>query len=122
MSEEIALLTVITVIAGTIMLSGIARMYFRYLGQKVGVNKDASSSLTSGELEAMLRRVVDESNAPLLARIERIENQLATGSGATSDLETDIKSLPAHERNPILEDLDAPQDLAAISKRKSHTV
>jgi hypothetical protein len=122
MPPEIVIVTVITVLAGTFMLSFIARMYFKYLSGKAGVNTDTSSSLTSSELEMMLRRVVDESNEPLLARIEGVEKQLAAGIDTTPDAVAAIKSLPAHEKNPILEDLDVPDDLAAISKRKSHTI
>ncbi len=119
MPEEVAIMTllVISVIAGTIMLASIARSYFRYLGEKAGVKKEKSSgsSLTTSELELMLKRVVDESNASLVGRIEKLENQLpAQKSGS--------KALPAHESDAILDELDGPRDLAAISQRKSRTV
>ena len=122
MPPEIVLVTVVTVLAGTLMITFIAKMYFKHLSEKAGVSNNTSSSLTSGELERMLRRVVDESNEQLLARIKGMEERWATVPDSATEDKGRIKSLPAHEKNPVLEDLDVPDDLAAISKRKSRTV
>ncbi len=127
MPEEIAIMIFlsIAVSAGAITLSYIARMYFKYLNNKAGVKTgNSSSSMTTSELESMLRRVVKEANAPVLDRIEDIEERLDMGIGTHSleEEEEEIKSLSAHQVDPILDELDVPEDLAALSKRKSRTV
>ena len=120
MPMVVVLITVIAIIAGTAMLSSIAKSYFKHVGEHGGDN-EKSSSLTSSELEIMLRRVVEEVNAPLLAKIEGIEQQLSI-SGERDVAATETKSLPPLVNKPLLEDLDAPRDLAAIANKKSHTV
>ena len=105
---------VVSVVAGTTMLSLIAWMYFRYLRDKHAASGGASS-LTTSELELMLRRVVEESNAPLRARIEDLEAQLETE-------DEPVKELPAHKKEPLLDEPDGPRDLAALPRKKSHAV
>jgi hypothetical protein len=48
---------------------------------------DPQGGLTVGELKELLRKVVEEANEPIVARIEEIERQmLEPGAGASHDL------------------------------------
>ncbi len=118
MPQEIAIMTVIvvSVVAGTTMLSLIAWMFFRYLREK-NAAKSGASSMTASELETMLRRVVEEANESLTDRIELLEAQVGRELDAVENV------LPEHKKDSLLDGLeDGPRDLAAISKKKSHTV
>lgn len=111
MPEELVIITVISIIAGSITMVSLAKMLFGYLRAKAGVTgKTSTSSLTTSELEMMLRRVVEEANEPLRERVEILEASLRPPENA----------LGAGEKEDFLELPEAgPNDLAAISKRQT---
>jgi len=111
MPEEIVAITIISIVAGTLMMITLAKMLFSYLRDRAGLSKRSASSpsLTTSELEGMLRRVVAEANEPLLDRVEALEDILSSGS----------KSLPPRREEPLLDELqDSANDLAAVTKRQ----
>ncbi len=122
MPHEIAVMTVIvvSVLAGTTMFSLIAWMFFRYLREK-NASRSGAPSMTTSELETMLRRVVEEANSPLLDRIELLESQV-NKELETIEAESD-QILSGGKEGLLLENVEeGPRDLAAISRKKSYTV
>lgn len=108
MPEEVLVVTIVAIVVGCTSLVLMARMLFKYLNARTDrVPRVESPSLTTSELEHMLRKVAFESNEPLLARIEELEEKLA-GSSA--------RSLPAAGR-PLLE-LEGPEVQKAASPRQ----
>ena len=107
MPEEIAFISVVAIISGCVLVVSLSKMILGFLRDRAGISKQTTgSSMTTSELESMLKRVVAEANEPLLDRIEALEN-------------TSEKALPPHKRDSILDDIhDGPNDLAAISKRQ----
>ena len=72
MPTEIFILVLVSMGGG--MFMGIVSMILKYLReQSEGLG---GPSLTTSELEAMMRRAVEEANAPLLGRVEAIEERL----------------------------------------------
>ena len=111
MPEELVAITIISIVAGSIVMIALAKMLFSYLRDRAGLSKSSAGapSLTTSELEGMLKRVVAEANEPLLDRVEALEHVLAA----------DSKALPPRREEPLLDELhDGPNDLAAITQRK----
>ena len=75
MPEEIFIIIVVAILAGTFTTT--VKLILNHLKDQ---RRDASAGTASGgvttsELEALMRRAVAEANAPLLARIEDLEEQ-----------------------------------------------
>ena len=75
MPEEIAVIVIVAIACGT--ASSIIRSIFSYLKAREQQPAGRGSSLTTSELEAMLRQVVEEAVQPLGDRVARIEDRLA---------------------------------------------
>lgn len=74
MPEQIMIIVVVAIIAGTV--SSIARAVLG-VGKAAVQNKAAQgSSLTTGELKKMLQEVVEESNARMETRFDSLEARL----------------------------------------------
>ena len=76
MEGEIFIITIVAIVAGTTMITTIAKAIIGAFRQK-SVSED-NPSLTTSELERMLRDVVGEATAPLQAQIESLEARLDT--------------------------------------------
>ncbi|GAB5519533.1 MAG: hypothetical protein RhofKO_17840 [Rhodothermales bacterium] len=79
MPEEVAVIALVAIISGTLMVLAIARMISKTIAakneQKYG-SQSTGSSLTQGELEKMLGRVVANAQEPLVERLDMIEMML----------------------------------------------
>ncbi len=82
MPDEILALSIIAIVASTVLISILASQWFKYLKTRAGGGPASGDSLTSSELEGMLTRVVEEGNRPLLQRIEALERALRAPSPA----------------------------------------
>ena len=78
MPEEILAIIIISIFAGTAM--SLTRMILAHRRSMKG--SAGSSSLTTSELERMMRRAVEEATEPLQRKIEDLELDLVTGKGA----------------------------------------
>ncbi len=130
MPEELVPIIVISVMAFSGLSIFIIHTIFSFLRDKHGLDskkgKD-SSSLTTSELENMLRRVIEEATEPLMSRLENLEEQLLDGSEENERKGAEHRrrlSLPEPGFDEFDSDLDSdlddgPSDLAALSKRQS---
>ena len=120
MPEEVVPIVVIAIMAFTGLSIFIVHTIFSFLRAKAGIDKDGKSkqaslkdsgaSLTTSELQSMLREVVEEANAPLRKRIEALE---------AIAIEDPVPQLPQAKRSLNDELLDeGPRDLAAISQSR----
>ncbi|MEZ4700159.1 MAG: hypothetical protein R2834_07495 [Rhodothermales bacterium] len=110
MPDEILVLSIIAIAASTFLITRLLKVWTAYVSAKSGGTPSAAESLTSSELEAMLTRVVEEANAPILARIDRLERQLNDGAPALR--------LPSPQQTILLDEPDMPQDLAGVSTQR----
>lgn len=76
MPEEILAIVLISIAAGTAM--SIIRMVLGYRERRGMSGSGKGSSLTTSELERMMRRAVEEATAPLVKKIEDLEFEMAT--------------------------------------------
>lgn len=91
MQEEIFFIVMTAIIAGTVMVSSIVRSIFKFLSSKnQPVSSAAGGSLKASELEAMLRNAVEEATAPLVNKIDVLEQRL----DARADRLLDAPSAP----------------------------
>ena len=114
MPEEVIPIIVIAILAFTGLSIFVIHTVFSYARERAGLSKkkqkDGQSSVTTSELEEMLKRVVSEANAPLVNRIQALEA-----------LESNRELSPA---KPLLEIPDGdewgegPRDLAALSQAR----
>ena len=74
MEGEIFVITILAILAGTAMITTITKSIIGAVKQKSAAEN--SPSLTTSELERMLRDVVSEATAPLHAKIESLEARL----------------------------------------------
>ncbi|HMB90255.1 MAG TPA: hypothetical protein VKP65_05365 [Rhodothermales bacterium] len=74
MEHEIFVIILTAIIAGAIMITTIAKSIIGAVKKKSAAEN--SPSLTTSELERMLREVVGEATAPLQAKIESLEARL----------------------------------------------
>ena len=120
MPEEVVPIVVIAIMAFTGLSIFIVHTIFSFLRAKAGIGKHnkgseksleaSGASLTTSELESMLRKVVEDANAPLTKRIEALE-AIAT--------EEPIAQLPEAKKTLNEELMDeGPRDLAAISQKR----
>lgn len=94
MPEEIFIIIVVAIVAGT--LSGIISQFFSYLKSR-GPKTAEGHSMTTSELEGMIQKWIREATKPLVDRIERMEEHL------------DMDALPAKNQagnTSILDDME----------------
>ena len=77
MPEEIALIIVVSILAGCTTAITIVRTVIKY--KMGGVKKEDGSSLKTSELQTMLRAAVEEATQPLSDKIDRLEQRLKEG-------------------------------------------
>ncbi len=122
MPEEILAIVLISIAAGTAM--SIVRMVLGYRERRGMRGTTKGSSLTTSELEIMMRRAVEEATAPLMQKLvkkmEDLEFELARKKDVRQ--EQDVRQL--HEaRTDLLLDVDS-DELEATAEpvsRKSQT-
>ena len=95
MPEEIAIIAVVAIIGGT--LSAIVKHVLEYLKSREPRSVERSS-MTTSELQALLRSSVMEATEPLAARLEKLEQKVESVSADRKDLLKDIESYDAPER------------------------
>jgi len=98
MPEEIAIIVVISIAAGTFL--AFVKAILGYLSSKRQAQTQEGSSMTTSELERLIRTAVTDANAPILDRLEALERASAA------------RQLPSGERIE-LEDLDEAEEAAA---------
>lgn len=102
MPEELALISIVAIIAGAITIMSIARAIVKTVGKRSA----ADSSLTTSQLQALMQAAVEEATRPLLAKIERLEDRLDARvplNGRAREplaLPADAESEAAPEREP----------------------
>ena len=96
MPEEILIIVVMSIFAGTAI--SIIRMILGFRERKGLRGSAQGSSLTTSELERMMRRVVQEATGPLVDKIDNLEFELATANKppqleeARTDLLLDVET------------------------------
>lgn len=73
MPEEIMIIIVLGIIAGTV--TSLAKIIVGYLQSRSGAPA-RGEGVTTRELEAVMRRAVEDATQPLLARIDDLEDRL----------------------------------------------
>lgn len=97
MPEEILIITLFAIAAGTLISVLKIFMGFRERKRTVGGHRD--SSMTTSELERMMRRAVTEASKPMMDKIEDLEFELSTWNKprkleeASTDLLMDIDEI-----------------------------
>ena len=74
MPEEIFVIVVVAIIAGTIL--PIAKLFFGYASSRQQQRTPAGSSLTTSELAQLVREAVEEGTARLEARFDALERRM----------------------------------------------
>ena len=74
MDDEIFIVVVVAIIAGTVMITTLIRSILAYASRKD--RPSGESSLSMSELEAMLHRAVESGTEPLAARLDALEDRL----------------------------------------------
>ncbi|MFQ5569276.1 MAG: hypothetical protein ACE5G0_06350 [Rhodothermales bacterium] len=108
MPEELVVITVFALLAGTVTIITVVKSILRYLSSK-HQPVTPSSSMTSSELREIIRSAVEDATHPLAERVDRLEQRLdAPGrleAPARSDLlggmdeyEPQIVNTPVSER------------------------
>ena len=125
MPEEVVPIVVIAIMAFTGLSVFIVHTIFSFLRAKAGIDRSKKeqaaqlesngASLTTSELESMLRRVVEEANAPLTRRIEALEALAVDDEEPLAELPEAQKSL----NEQLLE--EGPRDLAALTRNQGPT-
>lgn len=107
MPEEVLIIVVVAIIAGT--FSSVVRQIFGYLQSRNSKPGASGASLTTSELQRLMRAAVEEGTASLEARLDGLEEKL--------ERMQEPKLLPAGER-PVHE--DAPFEEARVASRATH--
>lgn len=76
MSEEIFFIIVLSIIVFTIVVLTVLRTIYTLIRRKQDEKATPGSSLTSSELERMLRAAVTEAVAPILDKVDALEQRL----------------------------------------------
>jgi len=76
MPEEILAIILVSIVAVTIL--SIVRMSLNYRVRRGVSGTSGGSSLTTSELERMMRRAVEDATAPLTKKVEDLEFEIAT--------------------------------------------
>ncbi len=74
MPEEIVAIIIVSLIAGTVMVLGVAKIITGYLKSRHAGG--SGPSLTSSELSGLIRSAVEEAVDPLSDRLDRLEKRL----------------------------------------------
>lgn len=124
MPEEVVPIVVIAIMAFTGLSIFFIHTIFSFLRARAGIERkkknekaqleSSGASLTTSELESMLRKVVEEANEPLTRRIEALEAMA---------IEEPIAQLPKAQKtlNEELLENEGPRDLAAMSRLQKPT-
>lgn len=113
MPEEILAVMIITILSFTTMM--IVGMTLRYKSKKAeGHISSGSSSLTTSELERMMKRAVKDATAPLHEKIDRLEEVIVT-TGSREMLE--LGEAPTD----LLHDMDLHQTEEELPKRQARS-
>lgn len=111
MPEEVFVLFVLSVLSffGLTMTSMILRHRRK---QRGSAGASSESSMTTSQLESMMRRAVEDATAPLSAKIEDLEIEVVKLGSASKQLE-------AHDASTriSLEDQDEVLDVEPVSAR-----
>jgi hypothetical protein len=113
MPEEILAIVIISIFAGTAM--SMVRMILSYKERKSmsSTGSHAGSSLTTSELERMMKRAVEEATEPLVHKIDDLENELA--------LRQSTPQLEAPRTDLLLEMDEETEDADAVRVAASRT-
>jgi hypothetical protein len=95
MPEEILILFMFTMVT-LIVLTGMVLGHRRKTKELQSGSRSGEGSLTTSELERLMRRAVDEGTEPLRQAIADLEAQLAT--------QDTVKALPPAEKRPLLDE------------------
>lgn len=76
MPEEIVVIVLVSVIAGTLMVTTIVGSIFKYLRERNRSQATPGDSLTTSELKALMAEAVAEATASLHTRIDTLEDRL----------------------------------------------
>ncbi len=99
MQEEVVVIVMTAIIAGTLMVATFMRGIFKYLTSRHQpvVREAGGESLTAGELERLLREAVEDAVAPLVDKIERLEERLSAPEDRLQDAAEPRLTLDAEE-------------------------
>ena len=102
MNDEIFFIVITAIIFGTVMIASIFKSVFRYAGGKTQAPK-LDASLTTSELQGLIRDAVTEATEPLNERIAMLEQRLDTQQHdlltGTDGYLTEASNTP--ERQPV---------------------
>lgn len=76
--EAIMIMVIVAILAGSFMIASIFKSIFRYAQSRHQKETVPGSSLTTGELERLVRKAVEDATEPLHDRIDRLEERLTT--------------------------------------------
>jgi hypothetical protein len=106
MPEEILAIVLVSIAAGTFI--SFTRMVLAYKERKLdGTSTGTGSSMTTSELERLMKRAVESATAPLVEKIEDIELEISSGGRSLSleasppDLLLDLDALPEEVEEPV---------------------
>lgn len=99
MEREIFVIVLTAMIVGTLMITTIAKSIIGAVKKKAAA--EASPSLTTSELERMLRDVVGEATAPLHARMEALEARLDTPMLDARSKRIDLPDMEDEDAVPV---------------------
>ena len=117
MPEEVLPIVVIAILSFTGLSIFIIHSVLSYLRDKAGLKAESKeqSSLTTSELESMLRRVVEEVTSPMADRIAALEDQFSATPKVAQLTEAQKRLRDAFDEAV---DDEGPRDLAAISAKR----
>lgn len=77
MPDEIFVLSVVAIVMSAVTIMVMAKIIAGYLRARHEAKRPASGGVTTSELEAVMRRAVEEGTRPLLVRIDDLEDRIA---------------------------------------------
>lgn len=110
MPEEVFVLFILTVMS--VFGLSLTSMILRHRRKQGGSTGASDSSMTTSELESMMRRAVEDATAPLTAKVEDLEIELIKLGSAQ-------KQLSAHDTSTriSLDDGDEVLDVEPVAAR-----
>ncbi|MDZ4698737.1 MAG: hypothetical protein SH809_03430 [Rhodothermales bacterium] len=107
MPEEIFIIIVVSILAGT--FSGIVKMVLEFMKMRQGTlpSGSAADSMTASELERLLEKAVRQGTTKLSERLEAIEERLEIPPQKTPRLNAGRLDLPADDPLPAEDALPA---------------
>lgn len=79
MPEEIVFLSFITIVSATFLILMMTRMILRHKSEGKGVKSGSGASMTTSELERMVRRVVEDATTPITHKLDELGKRLGEG-------------------------------------------